>query len=350
MVVVLGIDVHKKTHTLVAVDGNGRCLDEITVPATAAGHRQALAWAIGLGEGERIWGIEDCRTVSARLEAELGAAGEHVVRVPAKLTARTRASARTRGKSDPIDALAIARAVLREPGLPGPAHDAAAEELKLLVDYRDAVVGERTRDENRLRELLQRLDPEREPAPRTLDRAKVRAALARWLHGQAGVVARIAREELARIEDLTAKIAALGKEIAALVRDCALLQIRGCGPLSAARLIADTGPVARFRSADAFAMFNGTAPIQAWSGATHGRVRLNRGGDRKANAALHRIAVTQARLPGPGQDYYKRQLSSGKSRREALRCLKRRISNTVYRALLADAHTHENSSSLPAAA
>lgn len=350
--VVLGADVHKKTHTIVAVDGNGRRLDELTVPATPAGHGQALDWARAAFGGGRVWGIEDCRSMSAGLEAGLAAAGERVVRVPARLTARNRASARTRGKSDPIDALAVARAVLREPGLPGPAHDAAAEELGLLTARREDLVAERTRAENRLRGHLHLLGPEREPAKGSLDRAVVRDRIRSWLRDLEGVRAEIARDELEEIGRLTAQVRALQKRIGALARALAptLLSIPGCAELTAAKLVGEAGDVARFRDEGCFASFAGTAPIPVWSGNTHGRVRLNRGGNRQVNAALHRIAITQIRIPGPGQHYYRRLLAGGKSRREAIRCLKRRIGTAVYRALLADARTRVHAPALPAAA
>lgn len=353
MVVVLGADVHKKTHTIAAVDPAGRELGQLTVPATAAGHREALDWALArFGTAERIWGIEDCRSMSAGLEADLAAAGERTVRVPAKLTARTRASARTRGKSDPIDALAIARAVLREPGLPGPAHDAAAEELRLLTARRDDLVAERTREENRLREYLHVLDPAREPAKSSLDRAVVRDRLRAWLHGLEGVRAEMARDTLAEIDRLTAQVKALHRRIGPLARASAptLLAIPGCGELTAAKLVGEAGDVTRFRDEGCFAALAGTAPIPAWSGSTNGHMRLNHGGNRQVNAAIHRIAITQTRIPGPGQDYYRRRLAEGKSRRDALRCLKRHITRAVYRALLADARTHNETAALPAAA
>src|SRR6187397_1532327 len=134
--VVVGADVHKRTHTFVAVDEVGRKLGEKVVEATTAGHHQAVAWAREqFGSGLR-WGIEDCRHLSARLERDLLTCGQQVVRVPPKLMAQTRSSARTRGKSDPIDALAVARAVLREPDLPVATHDETSRELKMLVDRR----------------------------------------------------------------------------------------------------------------------------------------------------------------------------------------------------------------------
>ena len=339
MLIVLGADVHKKTHTFAAADANGTRLDGLTAPATRAGIAEALDWALHRWAGaERVWAVEDCRTYTRSLESSLAAADERIVRVPSALTARERGSARIRGKSDAIDALAVARAFLREDGLPGPSNDALARDLRLLSDRRDNIVAERTRCENQLRDLILVLDPEREPALRTLGRAGVRKDLRAWLEGLDGIAARFARELLAEVGTRTAAADALHKEIAALVKDTSLRQVPGCGDISAARLIAQADGIGRFRSPAAFAMFNGTAPIPASSGRTTGRVRLNHAGDRRANAAIHRISITQIRLDGPGRDYYLACLARGKTRREALRCLKRRVSDTVYRALNADTH------------
>src|ERR1700754_3571235 len=170
MVVVLGVDVHKDTHTAVAVDEVGRNRGERTVRAIDAGHRRLVGWARREYPAGRVWAVEDCRHVSTRLERALLAAGERVVRVPPKLMAGARDSARARGKSDPIDALAIARAALREPNLPVAEHTHASRELKLLVDHREDLVAERTARQNRLRWHLHELDPTVDPAKRSLDR------------------------------------------------------------------------------------------------------------------------------------------------------------------------------------
>src|SRR4051795_3834884 len=141
--VVVGADVHKRTHTFVAVDQVGRELGHKTFEATTAGHQAAVRWArerFGAGGGQLRWAIEDCRHLSARLERDLLTSGQSVVRVPPKMMAEQRRIARTRGKSDPIDAAAVARAALREPDLPLASHDATSRELKLLVDRRDDLV------------------------------------------------------------------------------------------------------------------------------------------------------------------------------------------------------------------
>src|ERR1700748_3541246 len=207
--VVVGADVHKRTHTFVAIDEGGRKIGEKLVAATSLGHVEAVMWARERFGNEVVWAIEDCRHLSARLERDLLTAGQQVVRVPPKLMAQTRASARTRGKSDPIDALAVARAVLREPDLPIASHDEISRELKLLVDRREVLVAQRTATINRLLWRVHELDPERAPKPRSLDLAKHRTLLGQWLAGQPGLVAGLARGELADIAPRTARLDAL---------------------------------------------------------------------------------------------------------------------------------------------
>jgi transposase len=343
--VVVGTDVHKRTHTFVAVDEAGRKLSEKVVAATTAGHHKALAWARAEFGPDLLWGIEDCRNLSARLERDLLGAGQKVVRVAPKLMHQARKSARTRGKSDPIDALAVAQAVLREPDLPVAAHDEVSRELKLLVDRREDLVAQRTSTINRLRQRIHELDPAVEPKSASLHRQKPRAVLANWLRTQPGLLAELARDELADITRLTEAIDALAVRIAERVHQVAptLLALPGCGELTAAKLIGETAGVTRFKSEAAFARHSGVAPIPVWSGNTAGRVRLTRSGNRQLNTALHRIAITQIRLPAsPGQTYYRKRLTAGNSTKEALRCLKRRLSRTVFQRLQADEqHRHQ---------
>src|ERR1700753_2973593 len=201
--VVVGADVHKRTHTFVAVDDVGKKLGEKVVAATSSGHAEAVMWARERFGAAMVWAIEDCRHLSARLERDLLTAGQKVVRVPPKLMAQVRASARTRGESDPLDALAVARAFLREPDLPIASHDEISRELKLLVDRREVLVAQRTATINRLLWRVHELDPERAPKPRSLDLAKHRRLLADWLNNEAGLVAELARDELAHLTRLT---------------------------------------------------------------------------------------------------------------------------------------------------
>jgi transposase len=339
--VVVGADVHKRTHTFVAVNDVGRKLGEKVVAATGAGHAEAVMWVRERFGVQVVWGIEDCRHLSARLERDLLTAGQQVVRVPPKLMAQTRASARTRGKSDPIDALAVARAVLREPDLPVACHDEVSRELKLLVDRREVLVAQRTAMINRLRWRIHELDPERSPKPASLDLGTHRVALAAWLDTVAGLVAELARDELADITRLTEAINALAKRIGERVREVApaLLALPGCGELTAAKLVGETAGIIRFKSEAAFARHAGVAPIPVWSGNTAGRVRMSRSGNRQLNAALHRIAITQIRLDGLGQAYYRKRLHAGASNREAIRSLKRRLARIVFHHLHTDHQT-----------
>jgi transposase len=331
--VIIGVDSHKRTHTVVAVDSNGHKLGEHTVPATDQGHLELVVWSRRWSQ--RTWAIEDCRHVTRRLEGELLKAGEAVLRVPPKLMAGARQSAREPGKSDPIDALAVARAALREPDLPPARLDGVERELRVLVDHRDVLIAERTRHQARLRWVLVGLGVP-EPAPRTLARPQILAGVDAALASRPEMSARIARDLVARIGELTVATQALAKEIRnrTLATAPTLLQLHGCGPLSAAKLVAETAGIGRFRSRAAFANHNGSAPIPVSSGNTV-RHRLNRGGNRQLNAALHRIAITQMRA-GPGHaDILKRQ-AAGDTKLEAIRALKRRLSDEVFRRLQAD--------------
>lgn len=350
--VVVGTDVHKRTHTFVAVDEVGRKLGQKVVAATTAGHRKALAWARTNFGADVLWGIEDCRNLSARLERDLLSAGQSVVRVAPKLMAQARASARTRGKSDPIDALAVAHAVLRNPDLPVAAHDQTSRELKLLVDRREDLVAQRTSTINRLRQRIHELDPAAEPKPASLHRERPRARLRQWLDTQHGLLAELAGDELTEITRLTETINALATRIGDRVRQAAptLLALPGCGELTAAKIVAETAGVTRFKSQAAFARHSGVAPIPVWSGNTAGRVRLSRSGNRQLNAALHRIAITQIRLTNSaGHTYYRKRIATGKSTKEALRCLKRQLARVVYRRLHTDNPTPHQDHQLTAA-
>lgn len=332
--VTLGVDAHKRVHTAVAVNELGAKLDERTVAATSVGHLELLTWAQRWSE--RTWAIEDCRHLCRLLSRDLVVAGERVVHVPPKLMAGARRSARTRGKSDPIDALAVARAALREPHLPTARLDGPERELRLLIDHRDDLVGERTRLENRLRWYLHELQLP-EPAPRSLHRDHVLASLATQLQSCTGTVARLARQLVQRGAQLTAEIKGLEREIARLAAATAptLLALHGCGPLTAAKIVGEVAGITRFRSRAAFARHNGTAPIPVWSSNTE-RFRLSRGGNRQLNCALHRIAVTQIQRAGPGQAYVTHRRSAGDTKTEAIRALRRRISDEVYRRLCFD--------------
>jgi len=339
--ITLGIDAHKHTHTVVAVDEVGRELGTKTTLATATQDHLALVrWADGFGP-ERSWAVEDCRHLSRRLEADLLRAGERIARVPPKLMAHARDAARTYGKSDPIDALAVARAALRYPDLPVAQLDGPTRELRLLVDRREDLVAERTRAINRLRWHLHELDPGWDPKPRSLNAYVNIDAVTRRLVGIDGMVARLAAEVAADVRSLTVRERTLHKEIARLAAELAphLLELVGVNALTAAKILGEVADVRRFTHKDAFAKHNGTAPLPAWSGHPK-RHRLSRTGNRQLNAAIHRIVITQARCHEDAIRFLKRRSEMGNTPTEARRALKRRISDVVYRALLLDAEPH----------
>ena len=349
--ITLGIDAHKRTHTVVAVDELGRQLaTRTTATTTTADHLDLLRWAESIkGGGEREWAVEDCRHLSRRLEADLLAAGERIKRVPPKLMAHARDAARTYGKSDPIDALAVARAALRHPDLPVAQLDGPSRQLRLLVDHREDLVNERTRCINRLRWHLHELDPSWDPTARSLTSYRNIDAVAARLATMDTLLARIAADITARVRELTVQERALEREITARVIVLAptLLAIVGIGALTAAKIVAEVADVRRFHSKDAFARHNGTAPLPVWS-SNQPRHRLARTGNRQLNAAIHRITITQARCHPDARAYLERRAAIGNTPAEARRALKRHLSDIVFRALLED--TNRTSTNLLAEA
>ena len=338
--VIVGIDAHKRTHTAVAIDEAGRKLGEKTTRMTTTeANLELLRWAEGFGP-ERRFAVEDCRHLSRRLEADLLGAGEVLVRVPPKMMAHARDAARTYGKSDPIDALAVARAAWREPDLPLARLDGRTRDLRLLVDHREDLVRDRVSQINRLRWHLHELDPSWDPTPRALVRFKHLDATSARLDGLEGTVCWVAGDLVTRIRELTVAVNELERRIAEAVASLApaLLGLAGVGALTAAKIVAETADVRRFRSKDAFARHNGTAPLPVWS-SNKVRHRLSRTGNRQLNAALHRIAVTQMRIHEDARAYLERRMGMGNTKTEAIRALKRKLSDVVFRALLADADT-----------
>ena len=330
--IVIGLDVHKQSVTAVAVDEAGRPVEEKVIPV---GSDELLGWASALA-AERLWAVEDCRQLTGWLERQLLSVGEELVRVPPKLTVPERRAGRTRGKSDPIDALAIARAALREPGLSRPRPDEAIyREIKLLVDHRDDLVDQRRRTQQRLRWHLHQLDPTYEVPLRRLDRPTQLERVGRWLaRRQQELQVRLARELLSTIRQLNRTITELDQELERRAAEIApgLFELPGCAGVTAAKLLAEIGPVERFRTDAQLARHSGVAPLEASSGRTE-RHRLDRGGNRQLNAALYRVAITQARCYAPARDYLERKRAEGKSRREAIRCLKRLLVRAVFNTL-----------------
>ncbi len=337
--IVIGVDTHKRSHTLVALDAaTGVARGQLTIPASADGTLGALRFASGLDD-ERVWAVEDCRHVSGRLERELLASGDPVVRVAPGLTESSRRAAREPGKSDPIDATAIARAALREgiDSLPIAFLDEQAHEVRVLSDYRRQLVGERVRLINRLRWHLVQIAPEIEaqikPAgligPRI--RARVARQLARLPHSPQ---LRVARAILKRVCETYSEENELLAELNTLIEAHSpqLLDEHGCGTVTAAIIIGHTAGAKRFPTDACFARHAGTAPIPASSGNTQ-RHRLHRGGDRQLNHALHIIALSRARTDPATRAYLDRRHAEGKTKKEALRCLKRHLARRIWRLL-----------------
>lgn len=339
--IVVGVDAHSQSHTAGAVNGQTAVeLDVLSVFARPSGHQQLLDWARSLGE-QRLWALEDCRTYSGALERFLLLCGEQVVRVPPKLMAEVRKSARTAGKSDPIDAVAVARAAIREPDLPIGRLPGPEREIRLLVDHRENLLADCTRYQRRLRSHLHEIDPELQPPLRCLAMSGHLDALARKLARRPqDTQVTISRELIRRIRELTRRVKQLQTQLGRLVRRrCpALLTLPGCGVLTAARILAEVETIDRFPSEAHLAAYCGVKPLLASSGQRQ-RHRLNRTGNRRLNQALYIIAITQARIHPPARAYLARRIAEGKNTREALRALKRYIARAIYRILTTSTQT-----------
>jgi transposase len=337
--IVIGVDAHKRTHTLVALDGViGVSRGQTTIQATDDGVLNGLRFAVALDD-DRVWAVEDCRHVTSRLERALLGAGERVIRVPPALTGESRKATRTPGKSDPIDARAVALAAIREgvETLPIAFLDEQAHEIRVLCDYRDQLMNERNRLISRLRWHLVRIAPEIEAqlGPAALKGPRIRARLARQL-GQlpASPQLRVAKAQLRRINEITKEQLALFAELTELIKAHApqLLEQRSIGTVTAAVIIGRTAGAQRFRSEACFARHAGTAPIPANSGKTV-RYRLHRGGDRQLNRAIHIIALGRVAWDPSTRAYIERKQAEGKTKLEAIRCLKRHIARQIYNLL-----------------
>jgi transposase len=337
--IVIGVDAHKRTHTLVALEAvTGASRGQTTVQASDEGVLNALRFAVAL-DGDRVWAVEDCRHVSSRLERVLLGAGERVIRVPPSLTGESRKASRTPGKSDPIDAKAVALAAIREgvEKLPVAFLDEQAHEIRVLCDYRDQLMHERNRLINRLRWHLVRIAPEIEAqlGPAALKGPRIRARLARQL-GQltASPELRVAKAQLRRINAIEKEQRELFDELTVLIQAHApqLLEQRSIGTVTAAVIIGRTAGARRFRSEACFARHAGTAPIPANSGNTI-RYRLHRGGDRQLNRAIHIIALGRVAWDPVTRAYIQRKQAEGKTKLEALRCLKRHLARQIWHLL-----------------
>ena len=334
--IVIGADTHKGSHALAAVDeGTGRVRGSREIKADDAGHLAAVRWARGLDE-DRAWAIEDCRHVSRRLEQALLAAGERVVRVAPHRMGASRKGEREPGKSDEIDALAVARAVVRDgvEQFPVAFLNERAMEIRLISDHRQDLVAERTATVSRLRWHLLELSPELERSIKrgALNQSRVLDRVDRRLRKlPAGARVRIARDQVAQLRGLDRQIDQLRAELAELVKAHRprLLDEQGCGALTAAILIGHTAGVKRFRKHSSFGLQTGTAPIPCSSG-QRTQHRLNRGGDRQLNHAPHIIAITRAQRDPATKAYLARKEAEGKTKKGAVRCLKRYLARYFY--------------------
>ena len=334
--IVIGADTHKGSHALAAVDeGTGRVRGSREIKADDAGHLAAVRWARGLDE-DRAWAIEDCRHVSRRLEQALLAAGERVVRVAPHRMGASRKGEREPGKSDEIDALAVARAVVKDgvEQFPVAFLNERAMEIRLISDHRQDLVAERTATVSRLRWHLLELSPELERSIKrgALNQSRVLDRVDRRLRKlPAGARVRIARDQVAQLRGLDRQIDQLQAELAELVKAHRprLLDEQGCGALTAAILIGHTAGVKRFRKHSSFGLQTGTAPIPCSSG-QRTQHRLNRGGDRQLNHALHIIAITRVKCDPATKAYLARKEAEGKTKKGAVRCLKRYLARYFY--------------------
>jgi len=349
MGVIVGMDPHKRSATIEVIDaGDGRFVDLGCYGTDQAGYAAMLA-AVRDRFRDRIWAVEGCNGVGRHLAHRLVYDGETVLDVPAKLSAQIRVFATGNGrKSDPVDAHSVALAALHNRNLVRVQVDEDLVVLGMLADRRDELGRARTQTVNRLHRLLLELFPS--GAKQFLSAQQARALIAtikpRDLPGKTR--RRLAVELIAELQSIDRKIKALKKELTALVtaRGSTLLQLTGIGPSSAARLLVDVGDIRRFADRDRFASWNGTAPLDASSGAQQ-RHRLSRAGNRRINRALHIMAIVQLRHPGAGRAYFDARKASGMPSMMAIRALKRRLSNVVFARMLADQQRRQTTS-LPA--
>jgi transposase len=336
--VLIAVDPHKASNTAAVLDPVTKTVIEVARFAnTVDGYGQLTSFAARWEQ--RRWAVEGCYGAGRSLAQRLVADSEIVLDVPAKLAARVRVYSCGHGrKTDKDDAVSVGLAALDGTGILPVTSDDATVSLRLLCDRREELTALRTQAVCRLHRLLAELTPGGMRRELTANKAQALLARIRLTGDVSKVRMHIARDHLADIRALDARIKYVGTQIATLVAasGTSLTGLFGIGPVIAGRILAETGDVARFATKDTFASYNGTAPIDVSSG-DQVRHRLSRAGNRRINHALHMMAVTQIRYPNtPGRLYYERKRREGKTPKEALRCLKRRLSDLVYHQLLAD--------------
>jgi transposase len=337
--VFIGVDPHKLSATIEVVDARETVLATGRFATDKAGYAAMRRHVAAFPD--RVWAVEGSSGAGRPLAQRLLADGEHVVDVPAKLSARARLfDTGHNRKTDAHDAHSVAVVAVRTRGLRVLSYDGELEALRMLVDRREELTRARVQTVNRLQRLLSELTPGKAKKNITAGQAKTILAGVRPRDVAGRTRRRLAVEQLGELVALDKKITASSKELKAMVlaRDSTLMDLTGVGPVVAARILADVGDVARFADRNRFASWTGTAPLDASSGEQI-RHRLSRAGNRRANHMIHIAAVSQIRHDTPGRAYYRRKLAAGKTPMEAMRCLKRRISDAIYRQLVADAKT-----------
>jgi transposase len=335
---VVGIDVHKESHTAALLDERGALVETLTIPNSVEGAAQLHRWLSEHGGGQAGVGIENAAGYGRLLCGALTDAGYVVLNVPAWRTKRDR-HAHGPGKSDAGDAIAVAEVVLRRRSELGPALEPElVRALGLLEGLRRQSIYDRTQAIQRLRAIWTQVDPQAEAKVAKCATQRALRKLKRIDFGD-GLAAEAATQcvrELAReIEQLNQRIGTLDRQLERLLREHGnpLADLPGAGPVVAVAVLAHSGDVRRFRNEAAYARFCGAAPIPCGSGKTASRHRLDRGGNRQLNAALHRIAIVQARVDPRARAFLARKTAEGKTTREARRALKRHLANVLYRRL-----------------
>lgn len=336
--VIIGIDPHKHLNAVVAVSAKGNVLSRRTFDNTAEGFKELRA--LGRQWRERTWAIEGCNGVGKHISQRLLAAGERVVDVSTRRAALVRVYLEGNGrKNDDTDAYSIAMVALHTPDLPEVTVDRRAQALRLVSQRRKELVGLRTQCVCRIHRDLVALLPGGAPRKLTVTRAKELLATVRPRDEVGKLRRQLIADQIRDLEYWDRKIAAIDVQLVELVDDTptSLRDLYGVGPVTTALVLGEVIDVARFRNRDHFASYNGTAPTDRGS-AGNPNPAVNLKGNRKLNHAIHVVAITQIRnMNTDGRALYERKLAEGKTKKEAVRVVKRRISDAIYRQLLLDA-------------